>query len=137
MARKGSMDDEALCIQRSAREIEKLDDEAAQARVAFYLYLRYTAAGDRIAPGGMMPAAPAAALPGGTPKAPVSAPSADVVDVATVGGPGAADGPPGDTPSPGLDLSGTGSENDDDAGDMKPPKLDTSELDDDEAEVEI
>lgn len=47
---KNSMDEEALTIQRASRELEKLDDPLAQARVALYLHYRYTNAGDSIAP---------------------------------------------------------------------------------------
>ena len=81
---KSGMDDEALSIQRAAREIEKLDDSGAQARVAFYLYLRYTAAGDRIAPG-EAPSAPARIAPSTAPAA--VAPSAAQQPVS--GAPGA------------------------------------------------
>lgn len=76
MSKRG-MDDEALVIQRSAREIETLDDPTAQARVALFLYLRYTAAGDRIAPGGVAPS-PVPSLPAASPQtAPSNPPAAE------------------------------------------------------------
>lgn len=150
---KSGMDDEALAIQRAARELEKLDDASAQARVAFYLYLRYTAAGDRIAPGGVAPATPAA-LPVSAPQHAVSGPPAPAADDRAPAAPAPAAAPAGGrapgTPAlppgaqAGLDLSGKGSENDDDASDMdrRPPPPPEPEPsfegdDDDGVEVEI
>lgn len=150
MAKKG-MDDEALTIQRCARLIEDLEDEAGQARVALYLYLRYTAAGERIAPGHADaqpsrwrpafagPAEPIAGHP--TAEPPVSGPE-PIPDAPTPpDDSGAADAPAGaadddeqeeesdDEQPTGWDIGGQGSDQDDDASDLA--------ADEDSEEVEI
>lgn len=142
MAKKG-MDDEALTIQRCARMIEDLGDEPAQARVALFLFLRYTGAGDLIVPGhgaGALPpmGTPTAAWSVGAarithavraPSAPEdaasgTAPTAD--DDADGSDNGAADG---NAEPSGWDISGMGSEHDDEP--------EGAPVSDDNAEVEI
>ena len=125
MPKKGSMDDEALCIQRCAREIEKLDDVHAEARVSFYLYLRYTAAGSRIA------ASPSEPPVESSPMLACSTESSPTPDAAVVDSdppPAAENEQPEGADAPeqprdrapvvppmdgGWDLSGSGSEDDD------------------------
>lgn len=45
---RGRTDQEVLCISRAAKHLEELEDPRAQARVASYLYMRFTAAGESI-----------------------------------------------------------------------------------------
>lgn len=143
---RGRSDQEVLVLGRVSKAIEELDDPMAAARIASYLYLRFTAAGeavlqseDRIAivsatTGHATTAAPALPPPG--PATPLPAP---VPGTAQRGGTGREPGPqPGATQAPtspaatapkateepvktGWDLSGKGSEHDDDPEPPKPP----------------
>jgi hypothetical protein len=45
---RGKMDEEVLCLTRASKLIEALDDARAQARVASYLNMRFTSAGEGI-----------------------------------------------------------------------------------------
>lgn len=47
---RGKTDDELLALGRANRLLEDLDDPRAQARIAQYLYMRFTDAGDNILP---------------------------------------------------------------------------------------
>jgi hypothetical protein len=111
--------DEILAMSRCLREIEKLDDPRAQARVAMYLGLRFTRAVDQLLPGGTdYPVT--ITVPKSRPENAISMP-ADT-------GPGVDVGPDDDAPDgildepadegpqdEGWDISSEGSENDDDA----------------------
>jgi hypothetical protein len=124
-------DEELLVLGRAARLIEQLEDPRAQARVATYLYHRYTSAGEVILPaeerrgmrevaGDVLPQQlPLAGTDPGPPPAPPAAPT-------PAGGPPAAPTPPAapaaataastTTTEPaqtGLNLSGNGSDRDD------------------------
>lgn len=131
MARR-STDEDILAMSRAAREIEQLDDPAAQARVATYLYLRFTSAGESIAVTGDRPRPPAQTsapapqltLPEVVTPAPATAPH-NAPDVAPVPEPTpAGNGPDGAAAAPesppGWGLAGDGSS--DDAGLPAMPK---------------
>jgi len=45
---RGKTDQEVLAISRAAKHLEELEDPRAQARVASYLYMRFTSAGETI-----------------------------------------------------------------------------------------
>ena len=45
---RGKTDQEVLAISRASKHLEDLEDPRAQARVASYLYMRFTAAGESI-----------------------------------------------------------------------------------------
>lgn len=47
---RGKMDQELLALGRASKHIEELDDPRAQSRVATYLMMRYTAAGEQNLP---------------------------------------------------------------------------------------
>jgi len=113
-------DDEILAMRRCAREIEKLEDPRAEARVACYLSMRFTKAIDVMLPQGVdrAPAPSPMTAPSATETAdetapapadgPVSAPAADPADAIL-------DDPPS---AEGWDISGAGSETDDNQGDL-------------------
>jgi len=150
---RGRTDQEVLCISRASKLLEELDDPRAQARVASYLYMRFTSAGELIlqsedralynedkrqiplpfvatpAPT-LPPTAPAPATPQGASAPASTQPAAS--SAGTAPGTPAAPKSLKDAPfflggGPGWDASGKGSEHDDDPTPKAPPKPPTTQ----------
>jgi hypothetical protein len=141
---RGRSDQEVLVLGRVSKAIEELDDPMAAARIASYLYLRFTAAGEAVLQSEDRAAIVSAttghgatmapALPPPAPATPLAAPAAGTgqrgaagrepgtpagATVAPASTPAAAPKAAEEAPKSGWDLSGKGSEHDDDP---EPPK---------------
>lgn len=127
-------DEETLVLGRVSRMLEQMEDTKAQARIATYIYHRFTIAGDQILPVDdqvtvsyhdsrqlPLPNVPAA------PRAPVEKAGTGATRPATTAGQETAQaGPQSGTTEPvnagGWNLSSNGSENDDEPTEEPKPK---------------